>query len=397
MKRSISIFIILIISGSLIFVFTYFKKHPIPKLNFVQQKKSQSYFSDSAKFKNIQIFLIKSATANNSKLYVTLEDALDKKLIKVKETDIVNTLELDNLSEKFIYINAGDIVAGGRQDRAIVNDIIVAPQSKNLKIDCFCVEQDRWHFRGNARYQDFTKSKHSLSTVEMKLSAKYDNNQSKVWSDVGSYNESLEKQETIVCLSAPPPPQSCEAELADRVYEESKSSLNANLEKTSHQQHINLYYTKLIGQLKCVDSANGIAIFVNGKLISIDVFNNKKLFYSLMKKLIISGITEAIVSENQLESQFISLDSIPNINNSFISSNKQNLNKYTQVSCTKTKDNFVVFSTIDRSNNLWLHKNWLTLSNHASETEVVIDDLPAAVSVEEFNPPPPPPQCLPME
>ncbi len=386
------------VSGSLIFVFTYFKKHPIPKLHYVQHKKPQSYFSDSAKFKNIQIFLIKSSTTNNSKLYVTLEDALDKKLIKVKETEIVNTVQVDNLSEKYIYINAGDIVAGGKQDRAIANDVIVAPQSKNMLVDCFCVEQDRWHFRGNARYQDFTRSKQSLSTVKMKLNAKYENNQEKVWSEVGSYKESLENNKTIACLSAPapPPPSSCDAELFDIESDESTSSLNTTLEKSSHQQHINTYYTNLMNQLNCVDSANGIAIFVNGKLISIDVFNNKKLFYSLMKKLIISGITEAIVSENQLESQFISYDSIPNINNTHILSNVRNLNRFTQVSCAKTKSDFVVFSTLDRSNNLWLHKNWLTLKDYKPEFQEPAPNFPyssdsTSVSVELPKPPPPPP------
>lgn len=72
-----------------------------------------------------------------------------------------------------------------------------------------------------------------------------------------------------------------------------------------YEQHIDLYYKQLTHQFKCRDSANGIAIFVNGKLLSLDIYNTHSICYAMMKQLILSGILEAISTENHLKPQFI--------------------------------------------------------------------------------------------
>ena len=65
----------------------------------------------------------------------------------------VNELAIRNLSNQDIYVQAGDIVRGGDQDRMISVDFIVPPKSGRMPIAAFCVESGRWSKRGNEEQQ----------------------------------------------------------------------------------------------------------------------------------------------------------------------------------------------------------------------------------------------------
>lgn len=85
----------------------------------------------------------------NSFVKYPLKLALEKKWVEVIETSSVNELELINHSNKTIFISAGDIVKGGKQDRTLVYDVVIAPNAKGEKLASFCVESARWEKRGN--------------------------------------------------------------------------------------------------------------------------------------------------------------------------------------------------------------------------------------------------------
>ena len=95
---------------------------------------------------------IKPSTVHN----LTLEQALNQKKVLVHETNRVNELAVENISDEAIFIQAGDIVKGGNQDRMITNDFILSPHSGKLPIAAFCVEQGRWGQRGNEPVLQFS-------------------------------------------------------------------------------------------------------------------------------------------------------------------------------------------------------------------------------------------------
>ena len=51
--------------------------------------------------------------------FLTLQEALAQKKVRVYETKDVNELAIRNFSNQDIYVQAGDIVRGGEQDRMI--------------------------------------------------------------------------------------------------------------------------------------------------------------------------------------------------------------------------------------------------------------------------------------
>ncbi len=59
--------------------------------------------------------------------FLILQEALEQKKAVVYETKSVNELSIENRSDQDIYVQAGDIVKGGQQDRVLAVDLIVPP------------------------------------------------------------------------------------------------------------------------------------------------------------------------------------------------------------------------------------------------------------------------------
>src|SRR6185503_8187402 len=83
------------------------------------QPASSNYtFSGPYTHGNLTVFLVHGKDLTN-KNFLTLQEALAQKKVRVYETKDVNELAIRNLSNQDIYVQAGDIVRGGDQDRMI--------------------------------------------------------------------------------------------------------------------------------------------------------------------------------------------------------------------------------------------------------------------------------------
>ena len=118
------------------------------------------------------------------KIPLTLQDALQQKKVRVHETRDVNHLAIENISLDEVYVQAGDIVKGGQQDRTLAYDLIVPAKSGRIPIDAFCVEQGRWNGRGSESMAVFEASSAQLNSKDLKLAAKRSKSQQEVWSKV---------------------------------------------------------------------------------------------------------------------------------------------------------------------------------------------------------------------
>src|SRR5438105_1871616 len=98
---------------------------------------------------NLQVFLVHGDTQLEDRRYAPLSEAFEKGMVAVRETGNVQELNIENLSKKAtVFLNAGDIVKGGRQDRTIRDDLILPPLSGHVPLATFCVESGRWTKRG---------------------------------------------------------------------------------------------------------------------------------------------------------------------------------------------------------------------------------------------------------
>src|SRR5438046_116 len=79
---------------------------------------------------NLTIFPIHGKDTVTGRKLLTLQEALEQKKVVVHETSTVNELSVENVADDAeVFIQSGDIVKGGRQDRLLATDLIVPPKS----------------------------------------------------------------------------------------------------------------------------------------------------------------------------------------------------------------------------------------------------------------------------
>lgn len=236
--------------------------------------------------KNLTIFLIHGKNLIESKNFLTLQEALEQKKVVVYETKDVNELSIENLSNEDVYVQSGDIVKGGQQDRMLAVDLIVPPKSGKMPIAAFCVEQGRWSKRGSEQVANFSTSTDVAATKEIKLAAKQSNSQGGVWENVTVAQDKLSSNVgTRVNSTA------------------SESSLQLAVENRKVQETAAGYTKALADIVKGKDDVIGHAFAINGQINSADVYASSVLFNKLWPKLLKANAIEAI-AELQKDGKF---------------------------------------------------------------------------------------------
>lgn len=231
---------------------------------------------------NLSVFLIHGADKVKNKEYLTLPEGIAKKLVVVKETGDVNTLKIDNLSNAVVFIQSGEIVKGGRQDRALQKDMLIQPQAKGVSLPCFCVEQGRWSGRAGEKSHQFESAANFVVGNDMNLAVKQERDQSKVWSQVQSkqmqLSRSLKKQ--VVPAASP-------------------SSMQLTLEHKDVQNAIATQYKAFSNVVEKETDAIGYAVAINGKISHADVYASGTLFKKLWPGLLKSAVVEAVAQKGE--------------------------------------------------------------------------------------------------
>jgi hypothetical protein len=212
--------------------------------------------------------------------YLTLEEAMRVKKVIVHETENVNELSVENVSDRAVYIQSGEIVKGGKQDRTLGNDLVLAPHSPKVPINAFCVEHGRWTKRGDEVADQFSSSTGAVAGTKMKLASQSlygaGGGQQKVWDEAKGNQSKLSKNLGTDVAAATSP-----------------SSFQLTLENKNVENAVEKYVAKLQPLLEKETDAIGYAVAINGKLACADSYGSSALFRKLWPKLLKSAAVEA--------------------------------------------------------------------------------------------------------
>jgi len=301
---------------------------------------------------NLQVFLLDGMDELSSKNYTTLTRAMDKNKVTVKETGNVNQLAISNDSDAYVFIHSGDIVKGGKQDRTIAQDVIIPPRSKDVPLESFCVEQGRWKQRTGENVDKFGSSNKMVSSRKLKLAAKYEKNQGKVWANVAE--EQTKLKDNVSKLNGK------DAEVKSDV---SATSLQLTLESEELDEAKKNLETTFKSLLKDNDTAIGYAYAINGEIYGVDIYNNRQLFSELWEKISESIMIESISNLSDKEFQPAKTDDVVAFMSGIATSEPKktvkNLNTVTDIETTENAKDDVVFSTIDKEEKNWIHNNYM--------------------------------------
>jgi hypothetical protein len=314
---------------------------------------------------NLTIFLIHGEDASSNKNLITLQEAMEMKVFKVYETEDVNELMVENISPKYdVFIQSGDIVKGGKQDRVLAISIIIPRNSGKVSIEAFCVESDRWEGRGNESKKEFSSSEERVVSKELKVATNGtesgsgsgigDGNgtgsgrgsQSEVWKEVANAQRNISANVT-----------------ADVTANSSASSLQLSLENKKLAKAREEFAKKFSDLTQGKTDVIGYAFAINGKINSADIYVSNHLFGKLWPKMLKAAVTEAISLADQTKA-----GSEPTAGDigSFLSEADKGTTKERQTVAkskvvTRASKNEAVYEARDKSD-LVVHRNYVKLN-----------------------------------
>ncbi len=259
---------------------------------------------------NVAVFFV-HGTSTPGPVPQTLQEAMAKGTVTVHETGNVQQLEIENTGSEAVFVQFGDIVKGGQQDRVLTVSLLLEPKSGRVPIGAYCVEQGRWAARGKEDVKRFAISEALMPSREAKLAMAKPRDkpaappsaplvieqrqggrlpaqqrttgsgdgggQGAVWSSVNKVQEQLG-----AALSA------------DVKSESSRTSLQLALENDKLKTAQAAYISALEpAGLKDADVI-GVVVAVNGRLSGADVYPSNGLFRKMWPKIVRSAATEAL-------------------------------------------------------------------------------------------------------
>jgi hypothetical protein len=264
-------------------------------------------------YENLTVFPVASAGGYDTSAFLTLEDGLSDGEVTVREQGAdtivrtrdgsrqipsnyggpsVNQLVLVNRSKRPLLLLAGELVSGGKQDRIIAKDRIVAPGAEPLPLNVFCVEHGRW-----SAGSQFTAAQ-TIVHPSVREQAALKQNQSEVWASVAAG--------TV----APASPRALSREEAPRVSADALQGVMASEAPT--QSYRKIYESRQVGgstdamveeierrfrkatsELKD-ERVVGVVVAYGGEVAWSDIFASSELFDRYWSKLIRSYAVEAV-------------------------------------------------------------------------------------------------------
>ena len=211
--------------------------------------------------------------------YISGDNAITDGLVEVGEVHDagdVNALEVRNTSDYHVFMMDGDILEGAKQTRVLNTSVFLAPRSRTI-IPVSCVEQGRWRYTSRG----FKGSKHTAprSTRALKSQSvmyslrttkEHRADQGKVWDDVRAFDNHFSVDSPTMSLSD--------------TYEKLESSIDA-----------------LVASFGGQAEANGFALFVNGGLLNVDVFNRRDICAEYLPKVLRAAALEAVYLEEKAD------------------------------------------------------------------------------------------------
>lgn len=294
---------------------------------------------------NLTVFLIHGKDKIKGVTFITLQEALVQKKVIVRETREVNELSIENISREEVYVQSGDIVKGGQQDRMMAVDLILPPRSGKIPIAAFCVESSRWSKRGSEEATVFSSSANVVAGRDLKLAAKNAESQGEVWKQVAVAQDKLSANTGTRVNGAASP-----------------TSFQLALENTKVQASADSYVKALNGIVNGKTDVIGYVFAINGQINSADVYASSLLFKKLWPKLLQASAIEA-VAELRRGEKFAPppTDAVQG----FLNDSPKGTEKQKDVSSrvqmvTRESDDNVFFETRDRAkSDAWVHRNYI--------------------------------------
>jgi hypothetical protein len=215
--------------------------------------------------------------------FLSLQQARTAGVVSVRETGIMERIRFENLSDRDIFIQAGEILHGGYQDRAVAGDLIIpaphhGPESHMLPV--LCVEEQRWNYSLGPEQEEFTHLDQTVPRRKLKKEVRF-GTQDDVWREVAALSDIL--TDIISYGGTRPVPRMSLWELMEML------EIDGSLTKY-------LYSLLPLGEKH--PEATGAVFLIDGKINSAELYATPALFRQMWPKLLWAISVEALIEQN---------------------------------------------------------------------------------------------------
>jgi hypothetical protein len=262
-------------------------------------------------YENLTVFPVVSSSGYDTSAFLTLEEGLSRGEVTVREQGAetlirnrgnerripqgysgpsVNQLVLINHSKRPLLLLAGELVSGGKQDRIIAKDRIVAPFGDPLPLDVFCVEHGRW-----SAGSSFNEAK-TIVHPSVRENAAINGKQTDVWAAVTAGSNVSSRM-----ASPSAAPRVSSADISEtvtteaqtqsytKIYESRRVGSSVDAVVAEMQRRFRRETSGLKGE-----RVVGVVVAYGGEVAWSDIFASSELFDAYWNKLLRSYAVEAV-------------------------------------------------------------------------------------------------------
>jgi hypothetical protein len=258
---------------------------------------------------NLAIYLVHGASLPGP-VPLTLQEAIANGHVLVSETGRVNELEIENKGSEPVFIQAGDMVKGGRQDRVLTVSFLLPANSGRLPIASYCVEQGRWSARGTEDLKRFSSAGEAMPSRSALLAMAAppppkEPSQPQAGAPAGSsaapavrgvreVDEVAAKQRQVWDSVAATQMKLSRGLNAPVASPQSASSLQLALENAKLKEARAAYMAALQPVGETEGDTIGYILAINGRMSSANLYPSNALFRKMWDKQLAAAVTEAI-------------------------------------------------------------------------------------------------------
>jgi hypothetical protein len=219
--------------------------------------------------KELAIYPLTVASVADTSRYKHLDTAVTDRSVKITEwrSGTVPHLKVTNGGNSKVFIMAGEIMTGAKQDRMSAHDVLLRPWSGPIKLPVYCVEHGRWVMQS----QQFAAGR-TAGTKRLRQSAVAKSSQSRIWSDVA-------------------------AKTAESGVRSSTGTMQAVYNSPEVKRRIQEYQQAFADLPNKAPNMVGFVVAVRGQIDTADLFANPPLLRGLWKKFVKAAATDAVTSQ----------------------------------------------------------------------------------------------------
>jgi hypothetical protein len=256
---------------------------------------------------NLAVYFVHGVDASGP-VPLTLQEAMAKGQVQVIETGRVNELQIENTGAEEVFVQAGDIVKGGRQDRVLTVSFLLPAKSGRMPIASFCVEHGRWSARGKEDQFKFSSAKEAMPSVAALAAMIAPPSDGQPPTDTSSSasphvvrrTDSVAEKQRKVWDSVAATQRKLSLGLNTGVAaEQSATSLQLSLENEKLAAARADFVRALEPAGEKDRDVIGYVIAINGNFVAGNMYSSNALFRKMWSKQLAAGITEAIGEKTQ--------------------------------------------------------------------------------------------------